>query len=91
MSVPRTNFHDLPRAELLALAVRWGFSPVHAARLWAYVYLEQTVRWADMPELPARYRTKAEGVLDFARLPVAMEQPTSISFRFPMTAGLKRC
>lgn len=80
MSAALANFYDLPRAELLALAVRWGFSPVHAARLWAYVYLEDVVSWADMPELPARFRAKAESELCFARLPVAMEQQSSDGF-----------
>ena len=35
MKPTRANFHDLTREELRLLVVRWGFSPVHAARLWA--------------------------------------------------------
>jgi 23S rRNA (adenine2503-C2)-methyltransferase len=68
------NFHDLPRPELLALAARWGFSPVHAARLWTYVYRGGAENWTDMPELPARFRAKAESELYFLRLPVVVEQ-----------------
>ena len=73
MTAPRTNFHDLTREALRQLVVRWGFSPVHAARLWAYVYLEHADHWALMPELPARFRAKAESELALTSLPVAAE------------------
>ena len=80
MPTTPANFYDLTRAGLLALATRWGFPPVHAARLWAYAYLEGGVSWAEMPELPARFRARAESELCFARLPVAMEQLSSDGF-----------
>ena len=80
MTAAPTNFYDLPRATLLACAARWGFPSVHAARLWAYVYLEGIERWSDMPELPARFRAKAESELVFSRLPVATEQTSSDGF-----------
>jgi len=67
------NFHDLTREALRRRVVHWGFSPVHAARLWAYVYLERRETWTEMPELPARFRTRAEKELGFTRLPVAAE------------------
>jgi 23S rRNA (adenine2503-C2)-methyltransferase len=77
---PVTNFHDLTRAELLALAARWGFPTVHAARLWRYIYLEGTEDWRSMDELPARFRAKAETELGFVHLPVALEQLSSDGF-----------
>jgi 23S rRNA (adenine2503-C2)-methyltransferase len=77
MSSAPANFYDLTRADLLARAVRWGFPAVHAARLWAYVYLGGAEDWAAMPELPARFRAKAGTELVFARLPVAVEQKSS--------------
>ena len=80
MSTTPTNFHDLTREQLRELTVRWGFSPVHAARLWSYVYLERVDAWALMPELPARYRAKAEAELVFARLPVAVETHSADGF-----------
>jgi len=73
-------FHDLTREALRLQVVRWGFSPVHAARLWAYVYLEGVERWGDMPELPARFRARAEGELAFTRLPVAVETHSADGF-----------
>lgn len=80
MPSTRANFHDLTREALRLQVVRWGFSPVHAARLWAYVYLEQAEHWADMPGLPARFRARAEAELAFTRLPVATEQHSSDGF-----------
>ena len=74
------NFYDLTRDALLALATQWGFSPVHAARLWAYVYLSGEESWANMPELPLRFRTRAEGELFFGRLTVATAQQSNDGF-----------
>jgi 23S rRNA (adenine2503-C2)-methyltransferase len=74
------HFHDLTREALRLQVVRWGFSPVHAARLWAYVYREGVENWADMPELPARFRAKAEGEIAFTRLPVAVETHSADGF-----------
>jgi len=68
-----TNFFDLSREALRQLAVRQGFSPVHAARLWSYVYRERIEDWSGMPDLPVRFRDHFAGELAFARLPVAVE------------------
>jgi 23S rRNA (adenine2503-C2)-methyltransferase len=65
MSSPRTDFHDLTR---------------EALRLRSYVYLEGAGRWADMPELPARFRARAEEELALSRLPVAAETHSSDGF-----------
>ena len=73
MSGSLLNFHDLTREELRLGVVRWGFSPAHAARLWAYAYREGAEAWTDMPELPPRFRARAEKELVFTRLPVATE------------------
>jgi 23S rRNA (adenine2503-C2)-methyltransferase len=80
MSAQRLNFHDLTREELRQLVVRWDFSPVHAARLWRYAYGGGATDWAHMPELPARFRTRAERELSLARLPVAVETHSSDGF-----------
>ncbi|MBI2498238.1 MAG: 23S rRNA (adenine(2503)-C(2))-methyltransferase RlmN [Opitutae bacterium] len=80
MSHARLHFHDLTREELHQLAVRWGFSPVHAARLWRYAYGEGVGDWAHMPELPAKFRTKAEHELSLALLPVAADTPSTDGF-----------
>jgi 23S rRNA (adenine2503-C2)-methyltransferase len=76
----RTNFYDLTRAALIERVARWDFSPVHGARLWAYVYLDGEENWSGMSELPVRFRTKAESELFFGRLPVSTEQKSSDGF-----------
>jgi 23S rRNA (adenine2503-C2)-methyltransferase len=73
-------FHDLTREALRLQVVRWGFSPLHAARLWGYVYREGIQDWRHMPELPARFRTKAEEGFAFTELPVATETQSSDGF-----------
>ena len=80
MSHPPANFFDLTREELRVRTVRWGFSPVHAARLWCYVYIERIEEWALMADLPARYRDRAAAELAFARPTVAVETHSSDGF-----------
>ena len=80
MTAPPINFYDLPRGELRRLAARWGFSPVHAARLWRYAYLEGATAPAVMPALPARYRARLEQELVFPQLPVAVESHSTDGF-----------
>jgi 23S rRNA (adenine2503-C2)-methyltransferase len=77
---PRANFHDLTREALRLLTVRWGFSPVHAARLWRYVYLQQIEAWPLMTDLPARYRDRAEAELSFAPPAIAVETHSTDGF-----------
>jgi 23S rRNA (adenine2503-C2)-methyltransferase len=80
MTVSPRNFYDLPRSELLALVAHWGFSPVHAARLWSYVYVDGVEDWSRMPDLPARFRDQAEGGLFFGRHATASELHSSDGF-----------
>jgi 23S rRNA (adenine2503-C2)-methyltransferase len=80
MSATPANFFDLTREALRQLTVRWGFSPVHAARLWAYVYLGRIEEWALMAELPARYRERAAAELALVRPTVAVETHSADGF-----------
>ena len=85
---PPANFYGLTRAELLGRAARWGFPQRHAARLWAYVYLEGVEDWRAMPEVPVRYRAKAEAELSFGRLAHAHEQHSADGFTRKYLLGL---
>jgi 23S rRNA (adenine2503-C2)-methyltransferase len=80
MAGPLPSFHDLNRAELTALIASWGFSPVHAARLWSYVFHDGTEQFANMPEIPARLRTRLETELSLARPSVVTELHSSDGF-----------
>jgi 23S rRNA (adenine2503-C2)-methyltransferase len=88
MPDPRLDFFNLPREELLVLAARWGFPSVHAARLWTYVYLQGVEDWAAMPELPVRFRSRAEQELRFGRLEVSAEAHSADGFTRKYLLGL---
>ncbi len=74
------NLYDLTRAEVSALITGWGFSPVHAARLWRYLYWECESSFDAMPELPTKVRTRlvAETTIDV--LPISLETDSSDGF-----------
>lgn len=74
------NLYDLTRAELQRWFGRWALSPVHAARLWNYLYLELADSFAAMPELPARVRARLEAGTRIGTLPVAVETDSSDGF-----------
>jgi 23S rRNA (adenine2503-C2)-methyltransferase len=48
----------LTRAELGSLVESWDFSPVHARRIWRYLYWDYADSLDAMPELPARVRAR---------------------------------
>ncbi|OHE87643.1 MAG: 23S rRNA (adenine(2503)-C(2))-methyltransferase [Verrucomicrobia bacterium RIFCSPLOWO2_12_FULL_64_8] len=80
MHQDRRCFYDLTREELRALVVRRNLSPVHAERIWGYVYLEGVDRFADMPEVPARASSRLESELDLALPSVVHETHSSDGF-----------
>ncbi|MBL9200054.1 MAG: 23S rRNA (adenine(2503)-C(2))-methyltransferase RlmN [Opitutaceae bacterium] len=82
MSDTRQNLYDLTRAELHALFARWGFAPVHAARLWNYLYLALAESFSAeaMPELPAKIRTRLAAEAQLGLLPAALETDSSDGF-----------
>jgi adenine C2-methylase RlmN of 23S rRNA A2503 and tRNA A37 len=84
----RSNLYDLTRAELTARLAAWGFSPVHAARLWNYLYWECVGSWDAMPELPAKVRTRLTAECALAGLPVAHELHSRDGFTRKFLLGL---
>ncbi len=56
----RLNLYDFTREQLRAQFVRWEFSPVHAERLWNYLYLQlaESCDATAMPELPEKVRAR---------------------------------
>ena len=76
------NLYDLTRPELSALFVRWGFSPVHAARLWNYLYLALADSFTAeaMPELPEKVRARLAAETQLGVLPTSLETDSSDGF-----------
>ena len=83
-----SNLYDLTRAELAAQLAAWGFSPVHAARLWNYLYWECAGSWDAMPELPAKVRTRLAAECALAGLSVAHELHSRDGFTRKFLLGL---
>ena len=88
MSSSPLNLYGLTRAELGALVSGWEISPVHAARLWRYLYLDGEGTLADMPELPARLRAKLETETTFGHLAITRETHSSDGFTRKYLLGL---
>jgi 23S rRNA (adenine2503-C2)-methyltransferase len=80
MSDPRRDLHDLNREELRQLLVGWGFAPVHAARLWNYLYVGLAESWAMMPEMPAKMIDRLDAETRIGSLPIALATDSSDGF-----------
>ena len=74
------NLYDLTRAELHALVASWDFSPVHAARIWSYLYWECADSFASMAELPAKVRARLDASCALGNLAVAQATHSSDGF-----------
>ncbi len=88
VNAARTNLYDLTREELRLWLVRRELNPIHAARLWSYLYLELAESFDAMPELPARVRTRLAAETQIGVLPVALETDSSDSFTRKYLLGL---
>lgn len=67
---------------------RWEFSPVHAARLWRYLYWECVDSLAAMTELPAKVRARLEAETVLEVLPVTLETDSTDGFTRKYLLGL---
>jgi 23S rRNA (adenine2503-C2)-methyltransferase len=88
MTKPVTNLYDLTREELRVLLARWEFSPVHAARLWNYLYLELADSFEAMPDLPAKVRQRLTAETAVGTLPTAFVTDSSDGFTRKYLLGL---
>ena len=77
---PRRDLYSVTRTELQQQLVHWGLKPVHAERLWKYLYIDLVSSLDEMPELlPAlAARLRAEATLGV--LPTALETASSDGF-----------
>lgn len=63
------NLYAITRDQLRAQLVQWGLNPIHAGRLWNYLYIELASSLDAMVELPPKLRARLHeeaflGVLD---------------------------
>ena len=87
-SSSRLSLFDFTRAELIALVEGWGFSPVHAARLWNYLYYECVSSLTAMTELPPRVRERLEMECELPQVRIAQETHSNDGFTRKFLLGL---
>lgn len=83
-----TNIYDLTRADLRLWLSRRELNPVHAARIWSYLYLDLVEGFGAMPELPARVRTRLEAEMRVGSLRIARETDSRDGFTRKYLLGL---
>ncbi|HEY4990188.1 MAG TPA: 23S rRNA (adenine(2503)-C(2))-methyltransferase RlmN, partial [Opitutaceae bacterium] len=84
-----TDLYSLTRGELQALVESWGMSPVHAARIWKYLYLGLVGSVGQMPDLPVRVRARLSAEARVGTLPVSVETDSSDGFTRKYLLGLE--
>ncbi len=88
VSAPTLRLYDFSRTELAALISSWDISPVHAARLWNYLYREGQVDLTAMADLPRRLRDRLAAECRVGELPIAREQHSTDGFTRKYLLGL---
>jgi 23S rRNA (adenine2503-C2)-methyltransferase len=88
LDTPRTDLYGMTRHELGALVESWGFSQVHAARLWKYLYLGLAGPTDTLAEIPARVRSRLSAETRLGALPVTLETESSDGFTRKYLLGL---
>jgi 23S rRNA (adenine2503-C2)-methyltransferase len=83
-----TDLYGLARPEIEALLVSWGSSPVHAARLWNYLYLAHARSFDEMPGIPARLRARLAAESRIGGLPTAAEAESTDGYTRKYLLGL---
>jgi 23S rRNA (adenine2503-C2)-methyltransferase len=64
------DLYGLTRPELFQLVASWDLSPVHAARIWKYLYLDLVDAAHPMGDLPRRVRERLAAETTRGSLPV---------------------
>ncbi len=80
MAAASADLYAFTRSELDGLLVRWSLSPVHAARLWNYLYLELAASFDVMPELPEKVLARLRAETHLGLLPIALASDSTDGF-----------
>jgi 23S rRNA (adenine2503-C2)-methyltransferase len=74
------NLYGLTRTELQQQLVHWGIKPVHAERLWQYLYRELVASLDAMPELLPALAERLHANATLGVLPTALDTASSDGF-----------
>src|ERR1019366_3045598 len=85
---PTTDLYGLTPSELGSLLQSWGFSPVHAARIWNLLYLGLEGSIGAMAEVPPRLRARLAAEARIGSLPVSLETDSSDGYTRKYLLGL---
>ncbi len=88
MDSPPLDLYGLTRPELFRLLAGWGVSPVHAARLWKYLYLGLVGREHPLDDLPRRVRERLAAATVRGALPVCSAAESGDGFTRKFLLGL---
>ena len=79
-ALARTNLYEFNRAELAELLASWGLNPVHAIKLWHYLYYRGVSTFAEMDELPGKVLDRLAAETHLGLLSVAAETHSNDGF-----------
>jgi 23S rRNA (adenine2503-C2)-methyltransferase len=82
------NVYDLDRPALRTWLVERELNPVHAERIWSYLYLELVEAFSDMHDVPLRVRDRLSAEVRFGTLPIAANTDSSDGFTRKYLLGL---
>ena len=74
------NLYSLTRPELQQQLVDWDIKPVHAERLWKYLYIDLVSSFDEMPELLPKLTQQLRAHTTLGVLPTALETASSDGF-----------
>lgn len=80
MSAPLLPLHDLTREQLRQLLASWELNPIHAARIWNYLYLELVDSVDAMQDVPAKVRRRLAAETTLVDLTTARATDSSDGF-----------
>lgn len=84
----RTNLYELTRAELRLWLVRRDLNPVHAGRIWSWLYLDLANEIAEMSDLPPRVQARLNTDAAIGKLATVRETDSRDGFTRKYLLGL---
>ena len=74
------NLYSLTRPQLQQQLMDWGLKPVHAGRLWKYLYIDLAATLDEMPELLPALAERLRADTTLGVLPIALETASTDGF-----------